>query len=283
VLPLSASEQIGAVTLVTDRASEAAERSTVPLMGDDWQSFLDRFHREQPGVTERILDRCHDAGLNPYDWVAQASAPDASVLDLGCGSAPLYDLVVGDWVGLDRSPAELERARRRGASAIVLGDATRVPVAACAFDTVVSSMTLMLVQPLPDALREIRRVLRPGGRLVAMLPASSPRTVPDRLRSFLLLLALRRRLAYPNDAQLSHPEALLARAGFTLLEDQRRRFAYELTSPDDARELVTSLYLPGLRAERLHAALTLAQRAAPTTIGISLRRLIATVANRARS
>ena len=129
-----------------------------------WRPYLEAFHHQRPGVTERVLGHCVDqAGVNPYQWVAETVEPDAVMLDLACGSGPFHDLTTGPWVGMDVSSAELDQAAVRGASPLVLGDAANLPFAAASFDAVVCSMALMLTQPLENVLRETTRVLRPSG------------------------------------------------------------------------------------------------------------------------
>ena len=56
--------------------------------------------------------------------------------------------------------------RRRGDLRFVAGDATRLPFADGAFDAVTMSFGLRNVVDVPAALAEMRRVTRPGGRLV---------------------------------------------------------------------------------------------------------------------
>jgi demethylmenaquinone methyltransferase/2-methoxy-6-polyprenyl-1,4-benzoquinol methylase len=56
--------------------------------------------------------------------------------------------------------------RRRRRLPFVAGDATRLPFADAAFDAVVISFGLRNVADVPAALREMARVVRPGGRLV---------------------------------------------------------------------------------------------------------------------
>ncbi|MEX1009391.1 MAG: class I SAM-dependent methyltransferase [Acidimicrobiia bacterium] len=159
-----------------------------------WRPYLEAFHHQRAGVTERVLGHCVDqAGVNPHQWVAETVEPDAVVLDLACGSGPFHDLTTGPWVGMDVSSAELDQATVRGASPLVPGDAANLPFAAASFDAVVCSMALMLAQPLENVLRETTRVLRPSGQLVALLPTTRPLELGDRRRYGRLLLALRRR------------------------------------------------------------------------------------------
>ena len=254
-----------------------------------WRSYLDSFHHEHPGITESILERCvDDAGTTPYHWIAAAigGSPDRSgsdhqwagptVLDLACGSGPMRRLVTGTWVGTDRAPAELGVARARGAHPLVLGDAVDLPFARASFDVVICSMALMITQPLDRVLAEITRLLRPNGRLVALLPANRPLRSGDLVHVASLLLTLRRtRLAYPNDRALTHLPNLLDPAGLALVDDRRRRFEYSMATVDAAHDLVRSLYLPGVDPDRIAAADRRSERWVGQTFGVPLRRVVA--------
>ena len=241
-----------------------------------WRSYLQAFHGERPGITERVLGRCLDAaGADPYRWVAAAVDPEQSVLDLACGNAPLAALT-GPWVGVDVSTAELGAGRARGASPLAVGDASDLPFRDASFDAVVCSMALMLTQPLDRTLGEIARVLRPAGRLVALLPAKRPLHLSDRLHYARLLIALRRTgLGYPNDDVLRDLPRLLQHNGLTQIDDDRRHFACHLSTPDAASELVASLYLPDVEPARIAAADRVARRWAGVTLGVPLRRIVA--------
>src|SRR5690349_6958701 len=136
-------------------------------------------------------------GPNDYDGFAEAYAADNEsnitnqyytlpnvvalagdvtgrrILDAGCGAGPLAarlrdrGAVVS---GFDSSPAMVALARKR------LGDDVDLRVAALgeplpyadgSFDDVVSSLVLHYLEDWGPALTELRRVLRPGGRLIA--------------------------------------------------------------------------------------------------------------------
>ncbi|WP_445154487.1 class I SAM-dependent methyltransferase [Arthrobacter sp. Hor0625] len=94
------------------------------------------------------------------------------ILDAGCGSGPLTAaLGAGGAVmtGFDSSPAMLELARRRlGAAAdLHLADLGKpLPFADGSFDDVVASLVLHYLEDWSAPLAELRRVLKPGGRLI---------------------------------------------------------------------------------------------------------------------
>jgi demethylmenaquinone methyltransferase/2-methoxy-6-polyprenyl-1,4-benzoquinol methylase len=102
------------------------------------------------------------------------------VLDACCGTG---DLAIGarmrgaDVVGLDFSPAMLERARRKDPSIEwVQGDALALPFPDASFDAATVGFGVRNVADLEAGLRELRRVLRDGGRL-GILEITTPRGV----------------------------------------------------------------------------------------------------------
>ena len=103
-----------------------------------------------------------------------------SVLDACCGTGDLAlaDLAAGGRVvGVDFSERMLERARRK-ADAVewVRADAQALPFADGSFDAATVGFGVRNLDDLEHGLRELRRVLRPGGRL-AILEITQPRGV----------------------------------------------------------------------------------------------------------
>lgn len=106
----------------------------------------------------------------------------ARVLDVACGTGDL-SLVLAEAgavrvVGLDFCRPMLEIARRKAAEAprqipFVEGDALRLPFADETFDAATIAFGLRNLAGVADGLRELRRILKPGGRL-AVLEFSSP-------------------------------------------------------------------------------------------------------------
>jgi demethylmenaquinone methyltransferase/2-methoxy-6-polyprenyl-1,4-benzoquinol methylase len=129
------------------------------------------------------MNRLMTAGLDRQwrrETAAAAVRPGDRVLDVCCGTG---DLAIaaraagGDVTGLDFSEPMLERARRKAAEIEwVEGDALALPFADESFDAVTVGFG---VRNLPNAergLSELRRVLRPGGRL-AVLEITRPRGI----------------------------------------------------------------------------------------------------------
>jgi demethylmenaquinone methyltransferase/2-methoxy-6-polyprenyl-1,4-benzoquinol methylase len=128
-----------------------------------------------------LANRLMTAGLDGGWRRAAARAvagPGDRVLDVGCGTG---DLAIaardagGRVTGIDFAERMLERARRKAPDIDwVEGDALALPFADAEFDAVVTAFTLRNLEAIEDGLGEMRRVLRPGGRL-AVLDATRPR------------------------------------------------------------------------------------------------------------
>lgn len=242
----------------------------------DWIGYLDRFHEERAGITEDVLACSTDAGGNdPYDWLLEAVPASQLTLDVACGSAPLSVRRPGPWIGLDRSPTELRLAADRGARILVVADSGTMPFVDAAFDSVVCSMAMMLLQPLEQALTEIRRILASGGRGGLLLPDRHPLDLRDMSRYARLLVALRLPgLGYPNDQTLSRLPETFSTFGLQVTSEERRRFAVQFDNVEDADRFVRSLYLPDVPVERVERAVAVARRWAGSSIGVPLRRVV---------
>jgi demethylmenaquinone methyltransferase / 2-methoxy-6-polyprenyl-1,4-benzoquinol methylase len=145
---------------------------TGSLPPDGVESMFDRIapvydamnHAMTAGLDRRWRRLTAEAVVSPGDRVLDACCGTG---DLALASRRL--LGSGKVTGLDFSEAMLERARRKSAEIEwVRGDLLRLPFQDGAFDVVTVGFGVRNVEDLDRALRELRRVLKPGGRLAIL-------------------------------------------------------------------------------------------------------------------
>lgn len=124
-----------------------------------WSGERERHYRPEPALESLIF-----AGITP----------ETRCLDVGCGSGNSYapDIArqAATYAGVDVSANAVDAARRSGLDARVIDDAAELPFPNDSFDLVLCIEVLEHLFSPQDAASEIRRVLRPGGRLVASTP-----------------------------------------------------------------------------------------------------------------
>jgi ubiquinone/menaquinone biosynthesis C-methylase UbiE len=133
----------------------------------DWVDVADNlrgleafFHRNRARVVRRLISRYAVRG--------------APILDAGCGTGlNLRHLPAGS-TGIDINPRNVELVQKRLPNQrIVQGDIEAMPFEANSFGTVLCTEVIEHIPDPSAALREFRRVLKPGGVLVGSVPARS--------------------------------------------------------------------------------------------------------------
>ncbi|MGA4803120.1 class I SAM-dependent methyltransferase [Streptomyces lavendulocolor] len=153
-----------------DRLTDVPERPARPAdpaRVNDYDGFAEAYSAE----TEHNLVNAYYVRPAMLDLAGEVAG--RRVLDAGCGSGPLSAALRDRGAvvtGIDSSAGMLSLAERR------LGDDAdlhqvdlrdRLPFDDGAFDVVVSSLVLHYLEDWGPTLAELRRVLRPGGRLIA--------------------------------------------------------------------------------------------------------------------
>lgn len=116
----------------------------------------------------------------------QHVAPNGKILDVGTGtgriSVPLLHLGA-DVIGIDLSLNMMGKLREKYPTAhLAQADASRLPFAAQHFDAVLTTHVMHLIGPWREALREYRRVLKPGGVYVDSTQWHEPSSQLTRIR-----------------------------------------------------------------------------------------------------
>ena len=144
-------------------------RATLDKRRADVAAMFDRVAARYDLVND-VLSLGQDRGWRRRTVEAVGARPGERVLDLAAGtgtSSEPFDRAGAVVVPTDLSLGMLEVGKRRRPSlAFVAADALRLPYADGVFDAVTISFGLRNVEDTSAALRELRRVTRPGGTLV---------------------------------------------------------------------------------------------------------------------
>lgn len=160
---------------MTSKARTAEQRP------DHYDAFADAYARaNEDGLFTRWYAR-------PAVLDMLGSVAGRRIVDAGCGSGPLLADLEGrgaSVAGFDASPAMIRLARERlGDEAdLRVADLTRpLPYDDDAFDDAVAMLVLHYLEDWSRPLGELRRVLRPGGRLVVVVnhPVIPPVMYPE--------------------------------------------------------------------------------------------------------
>ena len=128
-----------------------------------YDDFAGWYERERHLPYHRMLDDLEVELVERY-------GRDRDVLEVGCGTGLLLHRTsqfARSATGVDLSGGMLAQAQRRGL-AVAQGSATDLPIATASVDVAYSFKVLAHVPDITGALREMSRVVRPGGWVIAL-------------------------------------------------------------------------------------------------------------------
>jgi SAM-dependent methyltransferase len=189
------------------------------------QTFVDMTARKPSGWLGKLMYR---KPVGHYGFFRETTQklqlrPEDVFLEVGCGGGILLDMVLQtvQWAcGIDHSPDMVELARQKNAQAlsegraeIVQGNVQSLPWDENYFTCAAGVEMMCFIEDPMLALRELYRVLKPGGRLVFVTEAQSE----SALSQLLYAPWLRHLRFYSNDELAS----MLREAGFQTVQVQR--------------------------------------------------------------
>lgn len=192
-----------------------AETARVRRLYDKMAARYDR----AIAIAERLL---FDDGRR---WVSAHARGDVLEIAVGTGrNLPYYPEAI-QLTGIELSPAMLALARQRArelrrAANLLLGDAQALPFPNGCFDTVVCTLALCTIPNDRQAVLEAARVLRPGGRFLALEHVRSPRRLVRAVQRTLEPLAVR----WQADHLLREPLEAVQAAGLRVERCERGKW-----------------------------------------------------------
>ncbi|GIW03613.1 MAG: hypothetical protein KatS3mg059_0233 [Thermomicrobiales bacterium] len=159
--------------LLLSRLSARASHSRTVLLRIGFEAL----YRWGPPLYDPLADIVSAGSWHRWQLVTLPFIPASStVVELGCGTGRLAEFAVAcgyQWIGVDRSLAMIRQARQRERAhglRFLCADARQLPLRAASADAVVATFPSPYIFE-PETAREIRRILRPGGRVVVVLTA----------------------------------------------------------------------------------------------------------------
>jgi ubiquinone/menaquinone biosynthesis C-methylase UbiE len=161
------------------------------------------------------------------------------ILEVGVGTGaiakPLGDLCKTAIMGADLSPTMAARAQERLGPRVMVADAQHLPAGTSRLGTVVLVWVLQLVGSATETLEEAVRVLRPGGRVLALLAMQTNRRAEDMQG---LLVDWWAALGRPRPDTVQRVREAAKAAGLVRVKETRTTEQEWQQSPKEAAQMV---------------------------------------------
>lgn len=202
------------------RAQHTAESAN----GGDIEQLRDHYDDSAPTYDRRVAVFERILFGDGREWVCRRATGDVLELAVGTGRNLDHYPPSVRITGIELSPAMLERARERAARVrpdadLRVGNAERLDFPDESFDTVACTLSLCTIPDDAAAVREAKRVLRPGGRFVLLEHVRSPRRTIRAGQRLLEPLFLR----LEHDHLLREPLEHVHAAGFEVEQVERSK------------------------------------------------------------
>lgn len=230
-----------------------ARRVRQSSLANHWYALYDRARFSKVFMTEEDRQNGKRRAPHPqqiyFERIEKLLQPEMFWLDVGCGRQLVPRWMAGGEaieaklrstakliVGVDPDIAAL--GDNRSCHARLKTDSAKLPFADSSFDLVTANMVFEHVEAPLELLTEIRRVLKPGGRLIVLTPnwldivSLAASAIPNRLHPAIVSRIETRSRAevYPTYFRLNRPGAV----GSLLQETGFKQFCIELLEHPDA-------------------------------------------------
>lgn len=191
----------------------------------DEKEHIRRLYEQEAPIYDRVMrvwERILLGGAR--EWVGRRAHGDVLEIAVGTGRNLPYYAPDIRLTGIDLSPDMLALAKHQAAilgrdADLRLGDAEQLEFGDESFDTVVCTYSLCTIPDDAQAVSEMRRVLRAGGRLLLAEHVRSPMGIIRAAQRALEPLAVR----FAADHLLREPLEILQAQGFVIEKVVRRK------------------------------------------------------------
>jgi ubiquinone/menaquinone biosynthesis C-methylase UbiE len=224
-------------------------------MAEHWQQDVERRRQDFAEATQRMLEA---ADLGPGDHVLDIAAGTGDQSILAARRVGPSGSILATDISADMLDIAARVVQQEGLTTITtrVMDAEQLDLSDNAFDAVICRLGLMLIPNRKLALREIRRVLKPGGKLAALVWSA-----PENNPLFALPLAIVSTYVREASSHRPHPFALsdprvfereLTEAGFSEVITRTLPFQSHYASLDAFLQSTASRLTAGVMGQLGH-------------------------------